>query len=227
MALLVAEPGTPAMAQQCKPDDVFAVIDETGARLREINAETEPRLKAKLRDLAGRRGWAETEMETRARPIIEDAETQRLDGRAAELLSDIDRLGDDSRTALAPCERLDQVRTKSKQIAEVTAQRASHVIARIDIAMLPAAAAPQQTAPPPPAPAPAAPAARQTPAPTAKAAPQPSPAWQTMVRDAEPAKDPAASAPFSQIPPRSASHRPRSERRDKDSSVRSRPGSPA
>ncbi len=209
-ALLVLAAAGPSWAQQCTPEEVFAVIDATGQRLREINAEWQPRQRDKLKELAAARGWSEADTESRARPLIEDGETQRLDSRAAELLSDIDRLGDDTRTALAPCERLEQVRTKGAQLAEVTAQRASHVMARIDIALMPVAVAspaPSSSPAPAPAPQPAAttavappspPAAQQAPqpaAPRSAAPPQtqsPASPWQTTVQDGAPARDVAA-----------------------------------
>jgi hypothetical protein len=193
----------PASAQQCKPEDVFAVIDATGQRLREINAQWQPRQRDKLKELAAARGWSEADAEARARPVIEDEETRRLDARAAELLSDIDRLGDDTRTALPACERLEQVRNRSAQLAEVTAQRAAHVIARIEIALKPAAAV--ATAPPPPPPRAAAPPAPpatgqvaaplpapRVAAPVQAAPPAAAPAWQATVQDGGLARDGAA-----------------------------------
>ena len=193
MAMTLALAAGPAAAQDCKPEDVFAVIDATGARLREINTEWQPRLRDKMRELAARRGWNEAEAETKCRPVIEDGETQRLDGRAAELLGDIDRLGDDTRSTLPACERLEQARTKSAQLAEVTAQRAAHVIARIDVALKPAATAAPAPAPAPPSLPSEPPPARQAATPSPKAA-FPS-SWQTNVRDAEPTREALAAMP--------------------------------
>ncbi len=182
----------PAAAQDCKPEDVFAVIDATGARLREINTEWQPRLRDKMRELAALRGWSEAEAEAKSRPFIEDGETQRLDGRAAELLGDIDRLGDDARSTLPACERLEQARTKSNQLAEVTAQRAAHVIVRIEVALKPAATAA-------PAPAPQSPTTSEPPPARHVATPPPKVpppySWQTNVRDAEPTREALAAMP--------------------------------
>lgn len=193
LALIAGLFAAPVAAQDCKPDDVFAVIDATGARLREINTEWQPRLREKMRELAARRGWNDAEADAKSRPFIEDSETQRLDGRAAELLGDIDRLGDDARSTVPACERLEQARTKSTQLAEVTSQRAAHVIARIDVALKPAGAAAPPPASAPPSPPSESPALRQTATPLPKAAPAPS--WQTSVLDAEPTREALAAMP--------------------------------
>lgn len=200
---------TQGRSQTCKPEDVFATIDATGAKLREINSDWQPRLQAKLKQLAQKRGWADGEAETKGRAVIEDAETRRLDERAAGLLADLDRLGDDTRTTLAPCERLEQVRTKSGQLVEVTAQRAAHVTARLDIALNPPPPAAPQLAAASPAVAPsaavAAPPQRQvvapaTPAPATRVPPQSAPAqpqqaWPATVREVEPAAGVIADLP--------------------------------
>ena len=51
-AVLMLVAAEPSWAQQCKSEDVFAVIDATGQRLREINAEWQPRQRDKLKELA-------------------------------------------------------------------------------------------------------------------------------------------------------------------------------
>ena len=219
-ALAVLAGAAGAGAQGCKPDDVFAVIDSTGQRLREINGDAQPRLRAKLAELARKNGWSEAEIENKGRGVLDDEETRRLDQRASDLLAELDRLGDVDRGASSGvCERVEQARTKSAQLVEVSQQRATHVMARIDVALRPApppaaSAPPAPPVPPPPiatgpAVAPTAsvdPAARQATAPRQKAPPAQSSAWETRtVRDAEaappPAPQPAMSVPEAMAAP--------------------------
>src|SRR5262245_47167146 len=103
--LAFAALASPAAAQECKQEDVSTVIDSTGGRLREINSQWQPRLRAKLRELAQKNGWSEAEVETKGRAVIEDDETRSMDERAAALLADLDRLGDDDASRLPVCER--------------------------------------------------------------------------------------------------------------------------
>ena len=200
-----------ARAQDCKPDDVFAVIDSTGQRLREINGDAQPRLRSKLAELARKNGWNEAEIETKGRSVLDDEQTRQLDQRAGDLLAELDRLGDVDRGGSGICDRLEQARARGAQLVEVSQQRATHVMARIDVALRPPAAASAPPAPPsPPPPIAMAPMVAPTgsvdpaprvaaPAPRPKAPP---PAWDTRtVRDAEPTPPPAPPVAAMPLPP--------------------------
>jgi len=202
-----------AQAQSCKADDLFAVVDRTGQRLREINAAGQPRLRGKLQELAKKNGWADTEVESKGQAAIEDDVIRGMDTRAAELLTDIDRLADVQPDDDAICKRLEEARTKSSQLIEVAQQRSTHALARIDLALkpplAPAASAVAAT------PAPSAPAAAQTTAaetpsrpapvpapPRPKVAAAASPAWDTKTVDARTVRDVApAPAVMEAMPP--------------------------
>ncbi len=176
-----------AQLQPCKAEDLFAVVDRTGQRLREINAAGQPRLRAKLQELAQKNGWADGDIETKGQAAIEDDVIRGLDSRAAELLGDIDRLADVQPDDTTICQRLDEARTKSAQLVEVTQQRSTHALARIDLALKPAS-----EATPPPAPS----AAGQTTAADASSRPVappprpkagPAPSWDTRTVESRPA----------------------------------------
>ena len=72
-----------AQAQYCKSDELFAVVDRTGQRLREINAAGQPRLRSKLQELAKKNGWADADVESKGQLAIEDDVIRGLDTRAA------------------------------------------------------------------------------------------------------------------------------------------------
>jgi hypothetical protein len=212
LVLLGAMPS--ARAQACKAEDIFAIIDRTGQRLREIHGEAQPRLRAKLQELARKNGWAEADAETKGTMAFDDETTRSLDARAADLLADLDRLADVESGDTDVCRRLDEARTKSGQLIEVSQQRSSHVLARIDVALRPAPpaapAAPPTAPPPPPAPAVAAagpgvqPSATETPSRPRARAPA-APSWDTRtVRDAEPTVVAAEIQP-APLPPSEAS----------------------
>lgn len=203
----------PAAAQDCKLDDLHAVIDQTGQRLRVINTDWQPRLRAKLRELGQKRGWSETETDSRGRSVLDDDETRNLDSRAAELLAELHRLGDDENQKQSVCQRLDVARTKSSQLIEVSQQRAAHALARMDVALKP----PTPAANASPAPVPTQiPTADASPRPAgvperARAAPPPAPspssqpaqaAWDTRSsRDSQPLPPPPPGIDPLPIPP--------------------------
>lgn len=139
----------PAIAQveSCKAEDLFAVVDRTGQRLRDVNAAGQPRLRAKLQELGKKNGWSDGDVESKGQAAIEDDVIRGLDLRAAELLGDIDRLADVNPDDTSICKRLDEARMKSAQLVEVTQQRSTHALARIDLALRPAQAATPPTPP--------------------------------------------------------------------------------
>src|SRR5258706_2003434 len=125
-----------SLAQTCTPDQIAAVIDGTGAELRKLSAVHQPALQSKLRRLAERNGWQGADIESRGAELLNDSETASLDDQANQLLSDLDRLGDETTSDDAACAaRLAQLKTIASQLLEVTAAKASHVSAKLDTAL--------------------------------------------------------------------------------------------
>jgi len=192
--------GLPAVAaERCGKAEFGAVIDDTGAKLRKLNSDTQPRIQARMRELGARHGWAESEIEEKAYHLLLDEETRSLDEQAGELLARFDRLGDEGPEAARPCERLAELKTVAAQVLEVTAAKSAHVSVRLEAALRPAVAA----TPPAPVKPPAAKTAPQpepkadpkiarpaAPPPPAKTAPSAAPVpWQTETsRETSPSK---------------------------------------
>jgi hypothetical protein len=132
-ALLAA----PSAAQMCGPETIAAVIDETGSRLRQLNADSQARLKPKLREIARKRGWPESEIDARGYEFLRNEEIRALDAKAGQLLLELDRLGDEGRTKSADCDRLVEAKAAAAQLVEVTAQRAARASARLEEALQP------------------------------------------------------------------------------------------
>ena len=138
----------PALAQTvtrppvagCTGEQVSTVIDETGARLRQQNAESQPRLRAKLREVAQARGWTDVDLQDKGVALLQDDETQNLDDQAGQLLMRLDQLGDETRAKGSVCTRLEDARVAAAQLIEVTSQRSTHVLARLEAALRPTAA---------------------------------------------------------------------------------------
>ena len=211
LVMLTGALSGPVAAQQCKPEDVSAVIDGAGAQLRELNTQAQPRIQGKLRELAAAKGWNNAELERQGRALIDDAATRAFDERAATLLAGLDRMAQDGQSNADSCERLAEARAQAKELVALTAARTDHVVARLDGAMKPAQAAaaaaappaqPQATQPPPPQ-SPQPPVATREPVtkqanaappapPRPKAAP-PTSAWETQtVRESDIVTPPAA-----------------------------------
>ncbi|MFM1815712.1 MAG: hypothetical protein RLZ98_2407 [Pseudomonadota bacterium] len=122
-------------AATCTNADVAAVIDQTGETLRRVGTDAKQRIDHKIRELAGKRGWADSEIETRAAPFLAGASDQAQDEKAATLLMRLDQLGDED-TAKAPaCERLAEAKTAAAELVAATERRTARVLARMDAAM--------------------------------------------------------------------------------------------
>jgi len=136
LSALLLPPVSPAAAQTCTKDDIAAIIDGTGAKLRELNGTHQPALQAKLRQLGDRRGWNESEREAKAEEFLQDDETRALDEQASQLLIELDTLGDETGIDQKSClARLARLKTVSAQIIEITTAKAAHVTARVDAAL--------------------------------------------------------------------------------------------
>jgi hypothetical protein len=180
LAALLLVPAHAALAQPCTRELIAAVIDETGAELRKLNAASMPAFQAKLRRLAEAKGWPETEIESRGAELLQDDETTALDDQASQLLIELDKLGDDSAGGQATCSnRLVQLKTVAAQLIEVTSAKAAHVSARLDAALAAKGIMASTPAPKPTEPRTVEgrpPAAQQTPSTEPKSAPTKPPA---------------------------------------------------
>lgn len=186
LALALAAFASAGPAAACTADEIGTVIDGVGSRLRQLNAESQPRLRAKLRELAIREGWPETEVETRGEAFLQDDELRTLDDQASSLLVKLDKLGDESQRDGDQCRRLEEARITADQLIEVTRLRASHASARLEAALRP-------RLPPPPV--------ADVPAPKGDVPKEATPKAETKTaRAAPPGPPPAAPRPKTAVP---------------------------
>ena len=148
--LLLTVITTPAVAQTqgktCTQTDVSAAMAAMSAKLKKNNQDNQTRLKARLRDLAKARGWSEAETEEKGFDLLEDDTTRTQDETASHLLGQIDQLsqGGDAPPA---CAKVEELKTLSAQLVEVTSAKSAHISAKLDTELKGARPAP----PPPPA----------------------------------------------------------------------------
>lgn len=215
--LLVLATATTAAAQAepaCGPQAFAELIDETGEYLRGVSARTEPALRRKFQELARARGWPSDEAEDRGYELIQDSKIANYDTRARKLLLELDGIGavDES---TATCEKLERLKTVTRELRIVTEAKVTHVNARLDDVLSPGGAsgekradAPRTSAQPStsttaPAPRPATRA--ETPPPAAvRPAPKDPGNWRTSTTS-NPAVSAAPPTPLAEaLPPRAA-----------------------
>lgn len=168
-ALLACGAMGTAQAETCTKDTLRRVVDEAGARLRVLTAETQPRIMATLRRLKEKRGWTGPEGDEKASALIADDRTAELDSKAATLLARIDELAETSGTGEADCSRLAELEATSLELQATVRAKSQHIISRLE---LEAGGGQQQAAEVPPSPAPKAAPPAQPAAPLRPAVPE-------------------------------------------------------
>lgn len=180
----------PASAQDCTADQLAAAVDNAGARLRDLTRTNQPRIEAKIKTLAVKRGWPEAEAQEQALSAITDARMDELDRTANELLAKIDQLGALPAGAVPECGRIQDIEASGLELQAAVRAKSAYVVTRLD-ALIGDAPKPVDVATPR---TPAAVAMGNPPAPPpAPKAPTkaPEPSWSTTTKaDAQPAPMP-------------------------------------
>lgn len=175
-----------AHADTCTSDDFGKAVDETGALLRAYNQEALPKLQAKFRALAAKKGWKDDEADDQAVLALQDERIAKLDETANTLLARIDTLGRQAPGQTPDCSKLDEVRNAGVELMAVMKTKTAYLTSRCDAEL---GAQPAQAALPV---APTTPAPAPEPAPQTAAASRPAP-------PSAPASPPApANAPVAQ-----------------------------
>jgi hypothetical protein len=182
-----------ASAQSCSRADLARTTDQIGASLRRLNAETAPRLQAKMRQLKELRGWSDGEFQDLAVAAAADSRTAALDKAANELFERIDMIGSAKGEGGVDCARVADLDAAGLELLSTMRAKATHTISRLD--QLIAEASPA-LAKAPPAPSPSEVARDPSPpTPPAKAEAAKEPARTAEARPPRPAAPPAVAPP--------------------------------
>jgi hypothetical protein len=107
--------GTALAAASCKPEEFGSAVDSAGASLRAYNLEAAPRLQARIKVLATKKGWNEQDAEDSAIVYLQDDRITKLDETANTLLAKIDTLGRLEPGQAIDCGKLDELKTRSNE----------------------------------------------------------------------------------------------------------------
>jgi len=184
LAIAFASPLSPgaSAAETCTRETLRRIVDEAGARLRVITAETQPQIMAALRRLKEKRGWTGPEGDEKAAAIMSDDRTAEFDAKTSTLLALIDELSETSAPNDAQCSRLAELDAASLELQATVKAKARHILSKLEQATGDTAVASQS--PPPQAPTP--------PAPAREASPRPKAAQPALTPKAETTPPPAA-----------------------------------
>ncbi len=191
-AAALAVASGPAGARTCTATDLADAVDQAGAALRKVSAETTPRLQARISQLRAKRGWGEAEADQKALDLLADDRIAGFDASANDLLARIDMLGDASAMksgdAAIDCARIDELAAASLELQVTMRVKSEYMSTRLAALIGDANTAPAAAVRTPPAVAMA-----PLPPPT----PPRAPAWSTST-SAEPV--PRATVPVTPTP---------------------------
>lgn len=180
--------GGSAHAAPCSRADFAAAVDSAGAKLRAFNAEANPKLNARLRELAKDKGWRDAEVEERGFEYLQDRRISAFDEEASELLNKVDELGRVDDKSEPDCARLAELRQAADKLLGVMKAKSDYSIAKIDRELGGSEQAAAVTQPDAPAPPPAA----------TRPLPLKREAWSTTTSKSA---EPDLAGPRAQVPP--------------------------
>jgi hypothetical protein len=76
-----------AHAQSCTREDFARIVNDSGAALRRLSAESQPKLQAGFRKLKDKNGWREEDYIERVNAMLADARIEALDQKSSDLLA--------------------------------------------------------------------------------------------------------------------------------------------
>ena len=194
----------PASAASCTREDFAVAVDRAGAALRKLNADNQPRLRAKMSELKVARGWPDAGFEEKAYELLQDERMAALDAQANDLLAKLDALGTPDPSGEPDCAKLQELTASSLELQATVKAKAAYTLAKLDQMLGGSSVAPADPKPRrrrPRAKAAEAPKAQPPPpSPKTPARPPQEPGWETRTKG-EPSRE-VAIAP-SPPPPRS------------------------
>lgn len=219
-ALLTTAPR--AVAATCTANDFAAAVDQSGASLRTLTLEVQPKLQERLKRYKQALQLPDTDDENLALNAIDDPKLEEFDKKSSQLLLTVDSLGRIPDGEEPDCAKLEELKMAAAELNTVIKAKSDYMLKRLDekIAAAKRNAPPPataQAAPPVPAPSPATPPAASAakkpspPAvvaakkPAAKATPHPSQGWATRTHPDEATPPPAVAMreppPIPNLPP--------------------------
>jgi hypothetical protein len=163
-------------AATCTREDFARAVNEAGAALRKLNAESAPRLDAKLREVRTKMRWPESGHQEKAAQALHDERVAEFDAAANELLAKIDTLGTVEAGSVPDCSKLQELSAAGLELQATVKTKTAYLLSKLDQMLgepLPAPKAETKTASPPKA------EPKTTPAPKAAPAPEPKAAGKT------------------------------------------------
>ena len=143
--------GTPALAATCTAKDFATAVDLSGASLRNLTLEAQPKLQERLKRYKEALKLTDTNYENSAFNAIQDSKLDEFDRKSSQLLLTVDSLGRIPVGAEPDCAKLDELKIAAAELNTVIKAKSDYMLQRLDEKIAEA----DRNAPPPEASAPA------------------------------------------------------------------------
>ena len=124
--------GLPAKAADCTANDFAEVVDQSGASLRVLTLDAQPKIQERLRRYKAAKKLSNESSEETALETVRDSTLDDLDKKSADLLLTVDSLGRVPDGAVPDCSKLEQVRTAAAELNKVIKAKSDYMIRRLD-----------------------------------------------------------------------------------------------
>jgi hypothetical protein len=122
-------------AEPCSRDAFAKVVNDSGAALRRLSADTQPKMQAAFRRLKDKNGWREEDYIDKANALVVDERSEQLDQKATELLARLDRLAEDSTNVPESCSRLAELEATALELQATVKTKTDYLMARAEAAI--------------------------------------------------------------------------------------------
>lgn len=124
--------GQPAAAADCTANDFAEVVDQSGASLRALTLDAQPKIQERLRRYKAAKKLSNESSEETALDAVRDSTLDDLDKKSADLLLTVDSLGRVQDGAVPDCSKLAQVRSAAAELNKVIKAKSDYIIRRLD-----------------------------------------------------------------------------------------------
>jgi hypothetical protein len=132
LAASLAVAGQAAAAEPCTTKDFAAAIDQSGASLRTLTLEAQPKLQERMQRYRSALKLSDTDYENVALDAIQDATLNDLDQKSSALLLRVDSLGRVPDGVQPDCAKLQELHAAADELNTVIKSKSDYMLKRLD-----------------------------------------------------------------------------------------------
>lgn len=121
-----------AEAATCTANDFAVAVDQSGASLRALTLEAQPKLQERMRRYKAAKKLGDDAYENTALDAIRDKKLDDLDKKSSDLLLTVDSLGRVENGAPPDCAKLEKVKAAAAELNKVIKAKSDYMLRRLD-----------------------------------------------------------------------------------------------